>query len=207
MSIKTWTAFGTGNFINDIRDAIESNNERLELIVLNMEVSSDRLSRIPASVKVINIEDFRPSTDNYFFGFINPGKEPLLESLKRYRLNYSNLIHKFSYIAGTVKMGEGNYIGAGAVIMPNVRLGNFNYLNRLSSIGHDTVVSDCNHFGPGSIVAGRCKIGNKNFFGMRSTVIDGTEIGNEITIGAGGVVIREVMEKGTYVGVPVKKIH
>ncbi len=42
---------------------------------------------------------------------------------------------------------------------------------------------------------------------MRSTVIDGTEIGNEITIGAGGVVIREVTEKGTYVGVPVRKIR
>ena len=37
--------------------------------------------------------------------------------------------------------------------------------------------------------------------------IDGIEIEDEITIGAGGVVVRDILEKGTYVGVPVKKVR
>jgi sugar O-acyltransferase (sialic acid O-acetyltransferase NeuD family) len=206
MGTKSWTVFGAGNLINDIHDAIESNKQRLKLIVLNMEVSTELLNKIPSSIKVISIDNFEPSTDYYFFGFINPNKKPLAESLKKYKLTYSNLVHKFSYVSKTVETGQGNFIGPGAVVAPNVKLGDFNYINRLSSIGHDTVVSDCNHFGPGCTVAGRCKIGNKNFFGTGSAVIDGLEIGNEVTIGAGGVVIKSITEKGTYAGVPIRKI-
>lgn len=206
MGTKSWTVFGAGNLINDIHDAIESNHQRLKLIVLNMEGSTELLNKIPPSIHVISIDNFEPSTDHYFFGFINPNKKPLVESLKKYNLTYSNLVHKFSYVSNTVETGQGNFIGAGAVIASHVKLGDFNYINRLSSIGHDTVVSGCNHFGPGCTVAGRCKIGNKNFFGTGSAVIDGLEIGDDITIGAGGVVLKSITEKGTYAGVPIRKI-
>jgi sugar O-acyltransferase (sialic acid O-acetyltransferase NeuD family) len=206
MSVKTWTIFGTGYFINDINDAVESNEQRIEVLVLNMVLNADIMKRIPAHIKVINIADFKPSTDFYIFGFLNPDKQPFIELLRGYDLHFHNLVHQRSYVAGSVDMGKGNFIGAGAVIAPNVKIGDFNYINRNASVGHDTVINNFNHIGPGCNIAGLCRIGNNNYFGIGSTIIDTIEIKDSITIGAGGVVVDNISDIGSYVGVPVKKI-
>lgn len=207
MRSRTWTIFGAGHFFNDMNDAIESNNHKCKQLVLNVELSEDILRKIPAHIKVIDITDFKPSTDYYLFGFLNPDKQPFLDLLEGFDILLSNLLHKRSYIAGTVIMGNGNFVGAGVVLAPNVRVGDFNYINRNASVGHDTVIGDFNHIGPGCAVAGLCKIGDRNFLGISSTVIDKVEIKDRIKIGAGGVVVNNILEKGTYVGVPVKKIN
>jgi len=206
MKCDTWTILGAGNFIYDVIDAIESNGQQIEYIVLNREINRNILDKIPSSVKIIGITNFVPTTDFYFFGFINPQKEPFLESLKQHKLTYPNLIHRFSYVSKTVEMGRGNFVGAGTVTAPNAKLGNFNFMNRGVSVGHDTIISDFNHLGPGCTVAGRCRIGNKNFLGAGSTLIENVEIKDQIIVGAGGVVTQNILEIGTYVGVPVTKL-
>jgi sugar O-acyltransferase (sialic acid O-acetyltransferase NeuD family) len=206
MKTKTWTIFGAGNLINDIIDAIESTDQRAAVLVLNMELNKKILEKIPGSIKIIKLEHFKPTTDFYFFGFRVPDKKPLLESLGKFKLRYANLIHKFSYVAKTVEMGQGNFIGAGVVLAPNVRLGDFNFVNRSASIGHDTEILHFNHFGPGCTVSGDSKIGNRNFLGTRSAVINNIKIENDITVGAGGIVIKDILESGTYAGVPVRKL-
>jgi sugar O-acyltransferase (sialic acid O-acetyltransferase NeuD family) len=206
MKTKTWTLFGAGNLINDIADAVESRDQRTEFLVLNMELDKKVLDKIPRSIKIIHLNDFAPSTDFYVFGFINPNKNPFLENLKRFNLPYSNLIHKFSYVAKTVEMGQGNFIGAGVVLAPRVKLGDFNFVNRSASIGHDAEILHFNHFGPGCTVAGECKIGNRNFLGVRSAIINNVTIKDDITVGAGGIVIKDILESGTYAGVPARKL-
>lgn len=204
MKIMTWTIFGAGGLIHDINEAIELIGQRIDVLVLDMELDRHFLEKIPSSIKIIKLEDFQPSTDHYLFGFIDPNKKPLLESLNKFNLHYSNLIHKFSYVSKTVKMAQGNYISAGVVLATNVRLGSFNYINRSVSVGHDTELLNFNHLGPGSTVAGNCKIGNNNFLGAGSVMINKLKMKDEITIGAGGVVVKDILDPGTYVGVPVR---
>lgn len=206
MKTKNWTIFGAGNLINDIIDAIESTDQRAAVVVLNMELDKAILEKIPRSIKIIHLNDFAPATDFYFFGFRVPDKKPLLESLKKFNLSYSNLVHKFSYVAKTVEMGQGNFIGAGVVLAPNVKLGDFNFVNRSASIGHGTEILHFNHFGPGCTVAGGCKIGSRNFLGTQSALINNVQIKDDITIGAGGIVVKDILEAGTYAGVPVRKL-
>lgn len=207
MRTKTWTIFGAGNLIHDIIDAIESRDQRAAVLVLNMELDKKILEKIPPSIKIIHFNDFEPSTDFHVFGFINPDKKPFLKSLKKFRLSYSNLIHKFSYVAKTVKMGQGNFIGAGVVLAPNVKLGDFNFVNRSASIGHGVEILHLNHIGPGCTIAGDCKLGSRNFLGTRSAVINNIQIQDDITVGAGGIVIKDMLESGTYAGVPVRKLR
>ncbi len=206
MKTKTWSILGAGNFIHDIIDAIESRDQRAEFLILNMELDKKVLKKIPRSIKIIHLNDFSPATDFYVFGFINPNKKPFLESLKKFKLRHSNLIHKFSYVAKTVEMGQGNFIGAGAVIASNVQLGDFNFINRAVSIGHGAEILHFNHFGPGCTVAGECRIGNRNFLGVRSATINNVTIKDDIIVGAGGIVIEDILEAGTYAGVPVRKL-
>jgi sugar O-acyltransferase (sialic acid O-acetyltransferase NeuD family) len=207
MKNKTWTILGAGNFIYDILDAINSNHGETRCIVLNQAIDRKVLGKVPGRIKVLEIAAFRPMTDFYFFGFVDPNKEPFLEAVKPHNLIYPNLVHHFSYLADGVEMGEGNFIGAGVVIAPNVKFGNFNFVNRSASVGHDTKISNFNHLGPGCTVAGQCKIGNKNFLGAGSTVIESIQIKDQITIGAGGVVTKNISEIGTYAGVPVQKLN
>jgi sugar O-acyltransferase (sialic acid O-acetyltransferase NeuD family) len=205
MRTNTWTIFGAGELIYDIIDAVASRGQRVEYIVLNMDINRSLLERIPEEIKIIRLDEFYPSTDYYFFGFVDPNKRPLLAGLKQYNLKYANLIHGHSYVPENVKMGEGNYVGAGVVVATYVELGNFNFVNRAASIGHDTKILDFNEIGPGCTIAGRCNIGNRNRLYSGCVVINNVRMGDEITVGAGGVVLKDILEAGTYVGVPARK--
>ena len=207
MKIKSWTIFGAGELIGDIIDAIESRGQQAKSIVLNMELDRKILDKIPNSAQIIKLEDFQPAADYYFCGFINFNKEPLLKRLQKYNLSFSNLTHKFSHVPQSVEMGQGNYIGAGVVFAANIQLGNFNFVNRAASIGHDTKILHYNHFGPGSTIAGNCIIGKRNCFHTHSAIINNIEVKDDITVGAGGVVVKDILEPGTYVGVPARKVN
>jgi sugar O-acyltransferase (sialic acid O-acetyltransferase NeuD family) len=202
----TWTIFGVGNLIGDLIDAIESRHQKADNVVLNMDPDETKMRSIPPTTKIIELNEFKPSTDFYIFGFVDPNKESFLSSLRRYNLRYSNLIHKFSYVPKNVSMGEGNFIGAGVVLATHIKMGDFNYINRSASIGHDTHLLSFNELGPGCTIAGNCEIGCKNHFYSGSVVINNMHIGDNITIGAGGVVIRDILEPGIYTGVPAKKL-
>jgi serine acetyltransferase len=60
---------------------------------------------------------------------------------------------------------------------------------------------------PGSIVSGNVHIGNGVYLGTNSSIIEKKYLLHDIVIGANSVVIRDITESGTYVGVPVKKIE
>jgi serine acetyltransferase len=79
------------------------------------------------------------------------------------------------------------------------------YVNRAASIGHDTKILDFNEIGHGCTVAGKCNIGNRNHLYSGCVVINNVRMGDEITVGAGGVVLKDILEAGTYVGVPARK--
>jgi sugar O-acyltransferase (sialic acid O-acetyltransferase NeuD family) len=206
MKTKTWTIIGAGGLVNDIIDAIASRGEGTECIVLNMDINKEILEKVPAQVKVIELREFSPSTDFYVFGFVDPNKQSLIDDLRQFHLEYANLVHRHAYVPENVKMGKGNYIGPGAVLATYVELGNFNYINRSASIGHDSRILDFNEFGPGCTVAGKCHIGRYNHLYSGCVVINNIRLGDGITIGAGGVVIRDILQAGTYAGVPAREL-
>lgn len=206
MDNESWTIFGAGDLICDIIDAIESRGGRARQLVCNMELARKTTDKLPADLKVIDLTDFKPDGEAYIFGFSDPNKGPLLQILKQYGLQFSNLVHPFSHVPASVEMGQGNFIGAGVVLATKVRLGNFNYINRMASLGHDTAIADFNQIGPGCIIASNCKIGSRNNISTNSTVITGIAVDSDITVGAGCVVVRNIQESGTYVGVPARKL-
>ena len=59
---------------------------------------------------------------------------------------------------------------------------------------------------PGALLAGRVKVGRGAFIGIGAQVIQCRAIGHFATIGAGAVVIEDVPEYSTAVGVPARVI-
>ena len=54
--------------------------------------------------------------------------------------------------------------------------------------------------------AGRCHIGRLVMIGAGATVIDRIRICDNVVIGAGTTVVRDIIEPGTYVGTPARRL-
>ncbi len=128
-------------------------------------------------------------------------------------MNLPSNTHYFTFIHPTaqlmsndINIGEGSFIGANSIITCNVEIGNHAILNRSNHIGHDCRIGDYFSSMPGSIISGNVNIGDRFYIGTNSSVKEKTNICSDVIIGLGSSVIRNIEEKGTYVGTPVKKI-
>lgn len=122
-------------------------------------------------------------------------------------VQWATIIHSASYVAPDVELGEGTVVLAGAVIQPACKVGRHVIANTSCSIGHDCVVEDFVHVAPGTNLAGGARIRCGAFLGIGSRVIPLREVGAWSTIGAGGVVVHDIPEKVTAVGVPASVIE
>jgi len=117
-----------------------------------------------------------------------------------------SIIHPFSYVHPSVEIGEGSVIFAGAVIQPDVRIGRHVIVNTSASVDHDCMVEDFVHIAPGVHLAGGVFIGEGSLMGVGSLVIPYKRVGKWSIIGAGSVVISDIGDFSTAVGVPAKLI-
>ncbi len=116
------------------------------------------------------------------------------------------LIHPNATVGKQVEIGEGSLLVAGAVINPSVRIGKGVIINTCASVDHDSVIGDYCHIAVGGRVSGTVRMGEYCFFGAGAIVKNNVDICAGCTIGAGAVIVKNVTEKGTYVGVPARKI-
>jgi sugar O-acyltransferase (sialic acid O-acetyltransferase NeuD family) len=107
---------------------------------------------------------------------------------------------------GRFLYGQGNIFCAMSIVMPDVRVGNFNYISLNSIIGHDTDIGDFVTIFPGVRIAGHVKIQDRVLIGTGAIIIENISICSDVIIGAGSVVTRDILEPGTYVGTPAKRI-
>jgi sugar O-acyltransferase (sialic acid O-acetyltransferase NeuD family) len=120
---------------------------------------------------------------------------------------YFTFIHPSVQIYSTnVKFGEGSIICGGCILTTNIVIGKHSHLNLLTTIGHDNIIGDYFTTAPGSKISGNCNIGNHVYFGTNSSVREKITICNNVTIGLNSGVVKDINEKGVYVGLPAKKI-
>ena len=116
-----------------------------------------------------------------------------------------NLIHPKAIIE-TAKIGSSNHISAQAYIAKSSQIGDSNIIYSNSSIEHEVEMGNYNVLTVNVTICGRVKIGNGCFFGASSAVLPILKISDGAIIEAGAVVIEDITEAGTYVGVPAKKL-
>lgn len=156
---------------------------------------------------VYPISSFDPTQFMMIIAVADPKeREKIVERLPK-ETRYFKFIHPTAQIMSKdVVIGEGSFIGANSIITTNVNIGKHAILNRGNHIGHDCIIGNYFSAMPGSIVSGNVHIGNRVYLGTNSSIIEKKYLQHDIVIGANGVVINDINEKGTYVGVPVKKI-
>ena len=117
------------------------------------------------------------------------------------------MIHPDAVVADDVQIGEGSVVMAGAVINPGTVIGKGVIVNTYASLDHDNRIGDYAHVSVNAHTAGTVSVGERTFIGMGSNVINNITICADVTVGAGSLVIRDIEEKGTYAGSPVRKIR
>ena len=115
------------------------------------------------------------------------------------------LIHPDAVISDDVTIGIGTVVMAGVVINPGVTIGNGCIINTCSSVDHDCRIGDFVHVSVGAHVAGTVRIGNRTWIGVGATVTNNVNICGACMIGAGAVVIKDILQSGTYIGLPAEE--
>ena len=110
-------------------------------------------------------------------------------------------------MADSIRIGQGSIICANCIITCDVELSNHTQLNLATTIGHDTKIGDFFTASPQSVISGNVKIGNCVYFGNNSSVNEHINICDNVTIGASACITKDIVESGTYVGVPAKKLE
>ena len=126
--------------------------------------------------------------------------------VEEHPVTWIKLIHPSAQIATNVSIGKGTVVMAGAVINVCAQVGEHCIINSNAIVEHDNVIQDFVNISPGAKLGGGVRIGELTNVGIGATVINNVDVTSGCVIGAGGVVIRNVVESGTYVGVPVRKM-
>ncbi len=129
----------------------------------------------------------------------------IIERLVNMGASIPTLIHPSAVIGACVEIDIGTVIMAGAVVNPCTKIGKGVIINTCSSIDHDCVIDDYCHLAVGGRVAGTVKIGANTFIGAGAVVKNNLTICEDCIIGAGAVLVKDIVDAGTYVGIPAKR--
>ena len=136
----------------------------------------------------------------------NATREKVQGKLMDQGMTVVKLIHPSAVIGTDVEIGMGTVVMAGVVINSSSRIGEGCIINTSSSLDHDNIIEDYVHISPGASLAGTVKVGRGSWIGIGSVISNNVNICSGCKVGAGAVVVKDITEPGTYVGVPVRRV-
>ena len=158
---------------------------------------------------VAPIKEYLNYHDNQTDFFVSLGDNQLrkkwTEALKEHDVKITTLIHPKAVINRDVSIEEGSIVMAGAVINSGTVIEQGVIVNTSVSVDHDCHIGSFVHLSPGVHLGGTVKVGDLSWLGIGTTVIQQVTIASKVIIGAGALVIKDVLESGVYVGSPINK--
>ncbi len=125
-------------------------------------------------------------------------------STKGYHL--AKIISKSATIGINSNIEDGCFIGHHAHLGPKANISIGCIINTSAVVEHDCYVGSYSHISVNTTLCGKVIIGENCFIGAGATVIDGVSICANVVIGAGAIVINNIENPGTYVGVPARLV-
>ncbi len=119
-------------------------------------------------------------------------------------VHFPVLIDPDAKVSDKVSIGEGAIICAGSIITVDIAIGKHNIINLDCTVGHDAVLADYVTLNPSVDISGSVQIGECTEVGVGSRIIQGLSIGEDVMIGAGSGVFKDVEDHVTVWGNPAR---
>ncbi|OMC67811.1 acetyltransferase [Paenibacillus odorifer] len=198
---------GAGGHGKVVADIAKQMNKWTNISFLDDNESFTDFGEFEIVGKIESLYKFMNNYDVFVAIGSNKVRENVQNKLEIDGASIVSLVHPQAIIGTDVKFGIGTVIMAGVIINSSTTIGKGCIVNTASSVDHDNIIGDFVHISPGTHLAGNVKIGKGAWLGVGSTVSNGLEICNDSKLGAGAVVIKNILELGTYVGVPARKVE
>lgn len=134
------------------------------------------------------------------------GKYSIINKAKAYHVNFANIIHPSVAWNDFIELGVGNIICWNSFLSVNIKLGDHVAINPGGGIGHDTVIGDYSTLYWDVTLSGNVTLHEGCEIGSKAVVIQQRTVGKWTIVGAGAVVVRDLPENCTAVGVPAKPV-
>lgn len=118
---------------------------------------------------------FKSGIRNAFIcvGYLGKGevRERLYEKVKSIGFKIPVIIDPSAIISDTAQLGEGTFVGKGAIINADAKIGKMCIINTKALIEHECQIEDFSHIAVGAVLCGQVKVGKAAFIGANATVI------------------------------------
>lgn len=115
-----------------------------------------------------------------------------------------NVVHPGTIVSKNVRFGRGVVIMPGVVINTGSEIGDNTCINTGATIDHDNKLGDHVNIGPGATLTGGVAVGNYTDICANVTINPYLSVGFKTVVGSGTVVVSNIPDNVTVVGVPAR---
>lgn len=133
-------------------------------------------------------------------------RNEIINRIKELGFKFPFILSPDAVINKNVIIEDGVHVFDGVVINCDSIIRDFSIINTNSTIEHDCIIGKFCHIASGATLSGGVEIGDNSMIGSNAVVVQYKKITKNTLIGSGGVVINDILESGTYVGNPVRKV-
>lgn len=118
----------------------------------------------------------------------------------------ATIIHPSACVSRHSDIGAGTVIFAKAVVNIGAQLGKACIINTAATVDHDCILADGVHVSPGANLAGATQVGRASWIGIGACSRQVIHIGDNVIVGAGSVVVKDIPGGQTVAGNPAKEL-
>jgi sugar O-acyltransferase (sialic acid O-acetyltransferase NeuD family) len=201
---------GGGGHCKACIDVIETENKFQIIGIIDVP---EKLGQEILGYKIIGNDDNIPNFAKQGYNFLitvghlgNPNlRIKLYDTVKENGGLLPIFISPFAHISKHSSILQGTIIMHHAVINADAQIGENCIINNKALIEHDVVIEGNTHISTGVLINGNCLIGKNCMVGSGVVVKQSINICQHTIVGAGAVVVNDIVNGGTYTGIPAKK--
>jgi sugar O-acyltransferase (sialic acid O-acetyltransferase NeuD family) len=187
----------------------DSPYEVVAFCVERQYMKKDLLFNLPIVAMEEMETHFVPSEHSFYAANVytqgNQLRTRLYQAAKDKGYKPASYISPHAFVWRNCKIGEHCFIFENNVVQPFVTIGDNVVLWSGNHIGHHSTIGSNCFISSHVVVSGFCRLGEACFMGVNSTVSNNTNIGNNCIVGAAALVLSDVEDNQTVVGIWKKK--
>jgi sugar O-acyltransferase (sialic acid O-acetyltransferase NeuD family) len=162
-------------------------------------------SRLRAPV-LGRVDDYAPESDDVFICAIGAPamRHAMTEKIKKRGGRFVSIVHPTAVVADGVQLGEGVIVCPLSLVSADARVGDGVVVYYHSSVDHDAIVGPFTQISGHCDIMGAASVGAGVFLGSHAAIFPRVKVGDRAVVGAGAVVIDDVPDGMTVVGVPAR---